>query len=60
MREGYAQGILSGRGTGDDVGTISRPRPERYRAIAWRLAARPKENDEERKEAGLLDSKFFH
>ena len=35
------------------------PRPERYCAIARRLAARPKYSDEEYGKAGLLESKFF-
>ena len=42
LREGYAQCILSGRGIADDVGTMSRPRTERYRAIARPVRGTPK------------------
>ena len=55
---GICASILSGRGTEDEHETLYLSRPERYCAIARRLAARPKENDEERSEADVLASKF--
>ncbi len=44
----------------DELKRCSSPRPERYSAIARPEGTRPKETDEDRKEAGVLDSKFFH
>ena len=41
LREGYAQGILSGRAVSNVLKTCALTRPERYRAIARPEGARP-------------------
>ena len=57
-REGYAQVSFLGARCGFILKPRACPRPERYCAIARRLAARPKKNDEERgnAEEGVLAS----